>query len=127
MDNAALVSLDLETGAEVLRALDKAELKIKVAAWMKLPDYEDWRLILASRSFDLPDLRDAYGLIHRALDAAEFPIERTPTLLVMRTTDPLIRDLRKRLRNSSLGAGMRLGGQTIGDRFVEYGYAYRIV
>lgn len=126
MDKAALVNLEIETGAEVLRALDQAELKVLVAAWFQLPEYGDWRLVLASRSFDLADLRDAYGLIRRALDAAEFPIERAPTLLVMRTTEPLIRALRRIFAKTKSVAGMRLGGQTIGDRFVLDGYVYRI-
>jgi len=126
MDKAALVSIDIETGAEILRALDQADLKIKVAAWFQLPEYGDWRLVLASRSFDVPDLRDAYGLIHKALDAVEFPIERTPTILVMRTSEPLVRDLRKIFGKTKSAAGMRLGGQTLGDRFIEDGYVYRI-
>ena len=44
----------------------------------------------------------------------------------MRTTDPVIRDLRKQLGKVNVGKGMHLGGQTVGDRFIEYGYAYRI-
>ena len=56
----------------------------------------------------------------------ELPIERTPTLLVMRTTDPLIRDLRRKFGKINIGSGMRIGGETVGDRFIEYGYAYRV-
>jgi hypothetical protein len=77
--------------------------------------------------FDVPDLRDAYGLIRKAVDAAEFPIERMPTILVMRTNEPLSRGLRKIFAKTRSVLGMRLGGQTIGDRFVEDGYVYRIV
>lgn len=51
--------------------------------------------MLAAPDFDVPDLRDAYGLIRKAVDAAGFPIERMPTTLVMRTNEPLIRGLRK--------------------------------
>jgi hypothetical protein len=126
MDKAALVSIDIETGAEILRALDKADLKVKVAAWFQLPEYGDWRLVLASRGFDVPDLRDAYGLIRKALEAEGFPIERRPTILVMRTSEPLIRDLRRIFGKTKSVEGMRLGGQTIGDRFIEDGYVYRI-
>ena len=126
MNKTALVNVDIDTGAEVLSALDKADLKIKVAAWFQLPEYGDWRLVLAARSFDLPDLREAYGLIRKALEADEFPIERRPAILVMRTSEPLIRDLRRIFGKTKSVAGMRLGGQTIGDRFVEDGYVYRI-
>jgi hypothetical protein len=126
MDKAALVSIDIETGAEILRALDSADLKISVAAWFQLPEYADWRLVLASRSFDVVERREAYGLIHKALDVAGVAVERTPALLIVRMSDPLIRDLRKIFGKTKSVAGMRLGGQVIGDRFIEDGYAYRI-
>lgn len=83
--------------------------------------------MLAAPDFDVPDLRDAYGLIRKAVDTAGFPIERMPTTLVMRTNEPLIRGLRKIFGKTRSVAGMRLGGQTIGDRFIEDGCVYRVI
>ena len=126
MDKAAFVNVDIERGAEILRALDEADLNVKVVLWLHLPEYEDWRLVLASRSFDAADPREAYGLVHKALDAAGFPIEHTPALLILPMNDPSIRDLRRIFGKAKSVLGMRLGGQMIGDRFIEDGYAYRI-
>jgi hypothetical protein len=64
----------------MLRVLDRGGLRVKVAGWFQLPEYGDWRVVLASPDFDVPDLRDAYGLIRKAVDAAEFPL-RTATSL----------------------------------------------
>jgi hypothetical protein len=71
MGNALWVSIDLERGAEILRILDEAGLKVSAALWVHLEEYTDWRL----------------------LKGAE---------------------------------GMRLGGQTIGNRWVEDAYVYRV-
>jgi hypothetical protein len=51
---------------------------------------------------------------------------RAATVGIFRTYDPFIRSLRKTFAKAKSVEGMRLGGQTFGDRFVEDAYAYRI-
>lgn len=126
MGKIALVGFEIETGSRMLKILDDAGLQVKVALWAVLPEYEDWRLVLSSPKFDEGDLRKAYGLLHKALDAAGFPLEQTPTIVILRTSDRFITDLRKIVGKSKSTEGMRLGGQMIGDRFVEDAYAYRV-
>jgi len=126
MGQALLVSVDIPMGAEILRALDVAGLNVKVAAWMVLPEYEDWRIILASSAFDKAGTLKTFRLIREALDAAGIPIERRPIFVPLRLTDPTIRELRRIFGKAKSVEGMRLGGQMIGDRFIEDGYAYRI-
>ncbi|HWY45782.1 MAG TPA: hypothetical protein VNX70_00270 [Bryobacteraceae bacterium] len=127
MDKTVLVSgVDLGQGAEILRILDGAGLKISVALWVYLPEYEDWRLVLSSRKFDAVRLPTAYGLFHDALEAAGIPLERTPPVMILGMSDPFIRTLRRIFGKAKSVDGMRLGGQTIGDRFVDDAYAYRI-
>jgi hypothetical protein len=123
---ALLVNLDLDAGLTVLRALDTSEVSVNVALWAFLPEYEDWRLILASRQFDAAGIREGYGMIRRALDAAGISVDRTPTLTIMPMNTAFIRDLRRSFRKSKSVDGMRLGGQTFGDRYVEDAYVYRI-
>ncbi len=125
MDKAALVS-DIERGSAILRALDAARLKVNVVAWFQLPEYQDPRLVLASPAFDSVDLGTAYGLINKALKDANFPVEHKPPLLMLPMKDPLIRDLRRTLGKAKSGVGMRVGGQMIGDRFIEDGFIYRV-
>jgi len=127
MDKAALVNVDIERGSEILRALDAARLKVNVVAWFQLPEYQDPRLVLASPTFDSVDLGKAYGLINRALRDAKFPVEHKPPLLILPMKDPLIRDLRRTFGKAKSVSGMRIGGQMIGDRFIDDGYVYRVV
>ena len=92
MDKTVLVGgVDFEKGAEILRILDDARLKISVALWVYLPEYEDWRMVLSSRKFDSISLPKAYGLLHNALNAASVPLEKTPPIMIMALSDPFIR------------------------------------
>jgi hypothetical protein len=126
MDKSALVSVDLEKGSKILQILDDAGLRVNVALWVVLAEYGDWRLVLSSRKFDAAGLTGGYGLLHDALDAAGFSLEETPPVMILNANDPFIRALRKIFGKAKSVEGMRLGGQTFGDRFVEDAYTYRV-
>ena len=126
MGQALLVNVDLDAGAEILRIMDRAGVKVSVAAWIVFDEYGDWRLLLSSRQLDAAGPGKASGLVFDALVAADFPVERTPTILILPTTDPTVRTLRRIFGKAKTVEGMRLGGQQIGKRWVEDAYVYRI-
>jgi hypothetical protein len=126
MAKTALVALDLSIGPKILEALDRASLSISVAMWAYLAEYDDWRFVLASRHLDAAEPAAAYGLVHKALKAAKIPLELTPTLSIFRMSDPFVRELRQTFAKAKDVEGMRLGGQLIGDRFLEDAIVYRI-
>ncbi len=126
MDKIALVSFDVEKGAELLECLDRAKLRINVALWVFLSEYEDWRLVLSARHFDTLDLREAYGLFHDWVAVGGFTPKNTPPVMILPMTDPFVRDLRRLFGKAKSTEGMRLGGQVIGERFVQEAYVYRI-
>src|SRR5437762_2633904 len=95
MDKTALVSLDIERGREILDALERAKLKVAIALWVHLSEYEDWRLVLSARQFDALDPRDAYRRLNDSLAAAGLTPERTPAILILPTSDSFTRDLRQ--------------------------------
>ena len=116
----------MRAGSELLDALDRSALSIAVALWLYSPEYEDWRFALASRRLDAVSPSDSYGLVHDALNAGGVSLEKTPPLLILRMSDPFIRTLRRTFAKAKSVEGMRLGGQLIGDRFVEDAIVYRI-
>jgi hypothetical protein len=124
MDKALLVNIDLERGQEVLRALDVGELEIKVALWLYASEYEDWRLVISSRRLENP--KTNYGLVVDAFVAAGLGADKTPPFLILPMSDKFVRDLRRMFGKTKDVEGMRLGGQMIGDRWVEDAYVYRI-
>ena len=124
MDQATLVNLDVDAGAKVLEALDDAKLKVAVALWMESSDYSDWRLVLSSPAFDQTHPLKAYEQVAMALHG-HFPYDRPP-ILILPTKDPFIRELRRLFGKAHNVTGMRLGGQTIGNRFISNAYVYRV-
>jgi hypothetical protein len=127
MAEKILVEADLGKSEKIVSALERAEIPVAVALWAVFPEYDDWRLVLASRSLDSLSLGDAYLRVNRALKEAGLTVRDTPTIFIMKTTDPFVRALRKVFGKTKSVAGMRLGGQAWGDRFVEDAYAYKIV
>ena len=121
-----MVSPDIERGSELLDALERAKLKVGVALWAYSSEYEDWRLVVSARQFDSLDIRDAYRLLHNSLAAAGFTPEKTPPVMILPMAEPFIRELRQLFGKTRSVEGMRLGGQMIGDRFVQDAYVYRI-
>ncbi len=126
MDKTTLAAPEFATGLELVRALDRSSLPINVALWLYFTEQQDWRFVLASRRLDAAKPSAAYGLVHDALDASGISLEQTPTLSILKMSDPFIRELRRMFAKTKSVAGMRLGPQLIGDRFVEAALVFRI-
>jgi hypothetical protein len=124
MDQATLVSPDIEIGFDALESLDAAGVQRIVALLAVLPEYGDWRLILSSPSLDQDHLLKAHQQVAKIL-RGRF-VERLPMVMILPTKDPFIRELRKRFGKAEDVTGMRLGGQTIGNRFIDDAYVYQI-
>ncbi len=126
MAQALLVNLDIDAGAEVVDILDRAGVKPSVALWMFAPEYEDWRIFLAGRPFDEPGTSQGYQLLSDALRAAGMDHAETLPIIILPMSDPFVRNVRRLYAKSKNFQGRRLGSQTIGGRFVEDAYVYRI-
>jgi len=126
MGTPTLVSFDIENGDSVVKAMDDDGKAPNVALWAKIPDYEDWRLLLASDLLDQSSLRTGYAQILDAMDKAAIPMHRRPTILMKPMNDPMIRDLRGIFASTADSRGMRLGGQKFGDKYLEDAVVYRI-
>jgi hypothetical protein len=126
LDKTVLVAPDFATGLELVRALDRSSLPISVALWLYFTEHQDWRFVLASRRLDAAQPAAAYGLVHDALEASGISLEQTPTLSILKMSDPFIRALRKMFAKTKSVEGMRLDGQPIGGRFVEAALVFRI-
>src|SRR5579872_3491427 len=127
MDKTALVSIDLDMGSELLQALDRAGLRVQVALWANLAEYQDWRLILSARKLDSVGIREGYRLLYESLAGGGFigfTAANTPSIMILPISDPFIKGLRSIFGKAKNVEGMRLGGQLIGDRFIEDAYVY---
>jgi hypothetical protein len=126
VDHAALVSFDIENGKDVIEALDKGARSPNVALWAKLPEYEDWRLVIASERLNQTSSRSGYEEINAALRSAGVSFYKRPIIFLKSMTSPMIQELRRVFASAGDTYGMRLGGQTFGDQYVEDAFVYRI-
>jgi hypothetical protein len=124
MDQATLVGPDIDVGRDAVAALDAAGIKPAVALLAVLPEYGDWRLILSAPSLDQSHLLKAHEQVASVLRGDI--VYRLPIIMILPTKDPFIRELRKIFGKAKSVAGMRLGGQTLGNRFIDNAYVYRI-
>jgi len=109
-----------------MEALQRANLRVSVALWAVLSEYGDWRLVVSDPYLDTLGIKEAYLALHDALASAGIETEQTPTVMILPASDAFIRSLRRVFGRTKNAEGMRLGGQMIGDRFVEDAYVYRI-
>jgi hypothetical protein len=82
--------------------------------------------VIASEKLDQDSPMAGYGVIVDVLRAAEIPIQKRPTILLLPMRSPFIRDLRGIFATTTDVYGMRLGGQTFGDKYIEEAFVYRI-
>jgi hypothetical protein len=126
MDQAVLVSFDIENGKKVVDALDREGKAPNVALWAKLPDYENFRLVIASDQLDQSSSRSGYSEINAAMKNAGISVHRQPSIFLRPMDNPFIQDLRRVFASASDTYGMRLGGQMFGDKYLEDAFVYRI-
>ena len=126
MDKVALVSFDIENGNEVLKALDEDGKQPNVALWAKLPEYEDWRLVIASDRLAQTGSLYPYSQVNTAMERAKIPVWKRPKIFLRSMDKPFIKALRNTFAQSKDTYGMRLGGQTFGDQYLEDAFVYRI-
>jgi len=124
MDQATLVGPDISVASQALQVLDDSGIKPAVAMLIVFPEYDDWRLLLSSPLLDQNHLLRAYEQVTAALQG-RFVGSLVPIFLLP-MKDPFIRELRGLFSKTKDVAGMRLGGQRIGNRFVSNAYVFRI-
>ena len=126
MVKTILLDSDLALGSRIVEWLDQADLAIKVAAWLYLEDYEDWRFALASPRLDAAGGAPAYGLVNDALKAAGLPITKRPALLIYGMKERFLKELRAEYSKIEDPEGVRIGSRRFGARWVEDGVLYRV-
>jgi len=124
MDQATLVGPDVNAGLEALDVLDAAHIRQIVALLVVFPEYGDWRLVLSSPSLDQTHPLKAHDRVAEIF-RGRFVYSLPPTM-ILPTKDPFIRELRRLFGKAKDVTGMRLGGQTIGGRFISNAYVYRV-
>lgn len=124
MATNALVGVDLSEGAKVVSTLENHGIHVRVALWMVTPQFEDGRLVIASEDLPQTDILSDYEKVLEIL--RESFTSELPLFSILPLDDDLVRDLRRRFAGTVSLAGRRVGGETIGNRYIDDGYIYKI-
>lgn len=122
MAEDALVSSDLDRGADLVRALDAAKFPVVGAAWLYYPDMDTWKLVLATPK--AMDLRQAYTEIRRIAEQAGVESPDLARIRLVPPTDPTIAALSQAIRIEGL-SGVRFSQNMINGIYVDDAYIYR--
>ena|SRR5438093_1224754 len=125
MASTVLVSEDLEKGRDVVRALDKEGVSVSSAFWLRDPDAETFRLVLALPKAKEEGPKAAYQVVREALERQRIdfriwhidvvsPDDETTTLVRRMVTTP-----------SDAIAGLRFTHNVINNTLIEDAYVYR--
>jgi hypothetical protein len=124
MAKTILLAPDIAVGEDVLRTLDRAKFTVTVALWLLQKERSDnWKLVIGTPLYDKLGAYEAYLQANRLLVQAGL---LQVSLRLLGNRDPFVKALRKIFVKTPSVNGMQLGGQMIGDTWIDEGYIYRI-
>jgi hypothetical protein len=121
----ALVTSDIDTGKKVVEALDAAQVKIRTALWLYIPDSAEWRLILALPIVDIAGPEAGYTAVQKALAKHKvfLPLRR---IQVIGAGEPLAQIVRRYVKTPGIGTSdIELGPTGAGRLMIEGAHVYR--
>jgi hypothetical protein len=126
MDKDPLVELKVNDGRRLLKELEREGFDVTVAFWARTGEDGKWKLYVASKVAETNGLAGAYRVVYAALQRLLDPSIAPADLKVIRTNDPMARDvLAARANHIHLGAEpVGYAGQRLGDVPVDGAYIY---
>lgn len=125
MATTVLVEADIEKGRKVLEALDQEGVNVASAFWLRDPEAEEFRLVLALPRAEEEGPRAAYRLVREALERRriEFPIWE---INVVSSTDETAALLRRAVKTPPDAiVGIRFSHNVVNNKLIEDAYIYR--
>jgi hypothetical protein len=123
MDQASLVTEEVDAGAELVRRLDRS-IPVQAAFWVKDSDEAYWYLYIASDQIDDQNLDTAYGHVLRLASEMANPYLDPFQVKLIPTGDPLARAALDVLHRFPGRMATRFGGRVFGGMSVDGVYIY---
>ena len=122
MVETLLVDRLTEFGDALLAALDNAKFPLSTAFWLK--EEGDWTLVVGTPLYDKGP-QQAYVQLIDALRTEPISLQNLPVRLEGNRS-PMTKDLRRIFAKTASVRGTRLGGHSIGGKWVESAYLLRV-
>lgn len=125
MDKAALVGIDLEAGEQLIDLLEAHEFPISAAYWLFTPEWDEWRLVLASPIVDSLGSRNAYRRISDVLRKEPVPGINWLQIVATRTDDRIARYFKSLAVPGHPMRNFRTRKVGVNGQFIEDAFVYR--
>jgi hypothetical protein len=118
----------INSGAELTRLLDQANLVVNASLWLYIPESDVWRLIIASPEVSQFGPKKVYQKIlpflsHEHEKKLHIGLKN---ISVVESDDPLIKLLRTAIVTGMGISGIRFSKNSINGHFIEDSYIYRV-
>ena len=118
----------INAGRELTQGLDSAGLPVSGCLWLYKSESNLWRLVIASPEVTTSGPKKTYRKIRSVL--SKMPDSGSQLTLhdisVVEETDSLISLLRSAIKTGNGIAGIRFSRNTVGGRFIDDAYIYRL-
>ena len=131
MVKTSLVEPDLIAGKRLLIALhvppeNRSSFRIKAAFWHLDLETQEWRLGIATPLVDEEGPLSTYSRLQKALFSIQ-PVDLSlQNINVLSPKDPLVKGFRRALRMAPGSADLKFTRSTVGGKYVEDAYVYRV-
>jgi hypothetical protein len=122
MAEDVLVSVNIERGEALMRALDAADFPVVAALWLYNPDIDIWRLVLATPKANSP--QKTYTEIRHIAERAGIEAPDLAQIKLVSPSDPTVTTLSRVVRVEGIG-GVRFSKNMINGIYVDDAYIYR--
>lgn len=127
---AATLSSDrIKAGEELVRLLDRKNLRPEAAFWLYDADSQGWKLVLTQAKLRVEGPRSVYRRIQQHLRKLAEPYRKDLPLhhvAVVPPDAPIVSRLRTALRTGPDLSGVRLTNNVIDGTLIEDAYVYRL-
>lgn len=122
MAEDVLVSVNVERGEALVRALDDAGFPVLAALWLYYPDIDTWKLVLATPHAASP--QKAYTEIRHIAHRAQIDAPDLAQIKLVLPTDATVSTLSQVIRIEGIGR-VRFSKNMINGIYVEDAFLYR--
>ncbi|MBI5763252.1 MAG: hypothetical protein HZA51_06975 [Planctomycetes bacterium] len=123
----SLVEKDIDAGRRVADALSQAQTPVQAVLWLYLPEFEEFRLLVATSIVDRDGPLAAYKAIREALEGIPESQRPAPfSISAVSPSDSVVRGLRKVVRAGPAGSDVRISNTLVDDVYVQDAFVYRL-
>jgi hypothetical protein len=127
MDKTTLVDVDIESGTELIRTLDREKFPIKAALWLYDTEDSDWKLIISTPLVDEKGPRYGYKIIQRILSHNLDNINMSlADISLVSPRNPLIQTLESWMKIENVDSPLRLSRNVLNGIYIDEARIYRV-